>query len=245
MVDHSSRPSDGSRPRKSTTAQKRSHTNRGASVPGKPPASSKGKGIRKPVRARPNVPPPGLLNYRRLDKQTIEFIPSRPAHDRELDLEDVRDAIAQGEFELAEDELLYLVSDCREFWPAYLLLAELALEGNDLLMAQGHFGFVYENGLRSLPQGFRGALPSRLTYNGHFFAAGRGLARCLIARGDTLRGQEVLRNLRAFDPQEPETLSLWQQLQDKLREGPLTMVDDGADDEDDGPDAVPGLPILE
>src|SRR5260370_341718 len=63
-------------------------------------------------------------------------------------------------------------------------------------------GFAYEIGLASLPKGFRGILPAKKDYNGPFFLAGRGLARCLIARGQRAEGREVLNHLAKFDPRE-------------------------------------------
>ena len=75
------------------------------------------------------------------------------------------------------------MSDCRAFLEAHNLLGELALEEGNTPVAQGHFGFAYEIGIDSLPPGFRGRLPADREYNAPFFLAGRGLARCLIARG--------------------------------------------------------------
>ena len=119
---------------------------------------------------------------------------------------------AGGEFEIARDELLYLVADCRGFLEAYIQLAELALEDEDISLAKGHFAFAYENGLDRLPLNFRGQLPCQEGYNPHFYAAGRGLARCLIARKEIQAAREVLQQLLKFDPTEEGTLSLITQL---------------------------------
>lgn len=124
------------------------------------------------------------------------------ARDRQEDIAEVREIIAGDELEIARDELLYLVSDCRAFLEAHNLLGELALEEGDVRLAQGHFGFAYEIGLQSLPEGFRGKLPARREYNSEFFLAGRGLARCLIARGQRAEGRQVLEQLARFDPEE-------------------------------------------
>lgn len=75
--------------------------------------------------------------------------------DRDLDLVEVHNMIAGAELEIARDELLYLVADCRGFLEAYCILAELALEEGDIPLAKGHYGFAYENGLDALPRGFR------------------------------------------------------------------------------------------
>lgn len=123
--------------------------------------------------------------------------------------------ITGGELEIARDELLYLVADCRGFLEAYCILAELALEDGDIPLAKGHYGFAYENGLEALPKGFKGKLPYDEGYNSHFFKAGRGLARCLIAKGELKKGREVLEQLLKFDPSEPESADLLKQLHER------------------------------
>lgn len=137
------------------------------------------------------------------------------ALDRDLDLEEVKEIRAGGEFEIARDELLYLVGDCRGFLEAYLQLAELALEDEDISLAKGHFGFAYEQGLEILPPHFRGQLPCKEGYNPHFYAAGRGLARCLVARQEPQKAREVLEQLLRFDPTEEGTRSLLDQLNER------------------------------
>src|SRR5579864_3407375 len=133
------------------------------------------------------------LQLKRLDGNQYALQAPICAVDRKEDLDEVHTMIAGGELEIARDELLYLVSDCRGFLEAHNLLGELALEEDDVSLARGHFGFAYEIGLDSLPKGFRGILPAKKDYNGPFFLAGRGLARCLIARGNKTEGRDVLK----------------------------------------------------
>lgn len=140
------------------------------------------------------------------------LVPPDCAEERTEDLDEVQQMIAGNEREIARDELLYLVADFRAFLEAHNLLAELALEDNDVKLARGHFGFAYECGLESLPPGFSGQLPSAQGYNVHFFNSGRGLARCLIALGKPVEGREVLTRLLRFDPQDQDTKSLLEQL---------------------------------
>lgn len=158
---------------------------------------------------------PARLKLRRLDGDRFALLAPITAIDRQEDLEEVRTMIAAGEFEIARDELLYLVSDCRGFLEAHNLLGELALEEEDVALAQGHFGFAYEIGMDSLPAGFRGRLPANKEYNGAFFLAGRGAARCLIARGQADKGREVLERLAQLDPQEQNVRSLLVELKDR------------------------------
>jgi hypothetical protein len=152
------------------------------------------------------------LKLRRLDGNRFAFLPPVCASDRQDDLDEVRHMIAAGELDIARDELLYLVSDCRGFLDAHNLLGELALEEDDISLARGHFGFAYEIGLDSLPAGFRGVLPAKRDYNRPFFLAGRGLARCLIARGQQKQGRDVLLQLARFDPLEEQVKSLLKEL---------------------------------
>lgn len=158
---------------------------------------------------------PARLRVRQLGGNRLALLAPVTALDRKEDLEEVHTMIAAGELEIARDELLYLVSDCRGFLEAHNLLGELALEENDVRLAQGHFGFAYEIGLDSLPQGFKGRLPANREYNGPFFLAGRGVARCLIARGEARKGREVLERLAAFDPQEKQVQSLLAELKER------------------------------
>ncbi|MBS0261629.1 MAG: hypothetical protein JSS02_06690 [Planctomycetes bacterium] len=158
------------------------------------------------------------LPLKRIDKNLFAFQPPFCAIDRKEDMDEVRNMIAGGELDIARDELLYLVSDCRAFLDAHNRLGELALEEEDIPLAQGHFGFAYEIGLDSLPAGFQGILPSNRDYNRAFFLAGRGLARCLIARGQHEKGREVLVQLLKLDPREENAKSLLDELDEQLRE---------------------------
>jgi hypothetical protein len=163
--------------------------------------------------------PPGAnpvrLQLKRLDGNRFALQPPVCAVDRKEDLDEVHQMITGGELEIARDELLYLVSDCRAFLEAHNLLGELALEENDLAVARGHFGFAYEIGLDSLPKGFRGILPATTDYNRPFFLAGQGLARCLIARGQKPEGREVLVQLSRFDPRDETVKSLLKELNEQ------------------------------
>lgn len=160
------------------------------------------------------------LQLKRMDGNRFAFQMPICARDRAEDLDEVRQMIAGGELEIARDELLYLVSDCRAFLDAHNLLGELALEENDIPLSQGHFGFAYEIGLDSLPPGFRGILPANRDYNRAFFLSGRGLARCLIARGQRDKGREVLVQLSKFDPREEVVKSLLAELDEQHKPRP-------------------------
>jgi hypothetical protein len=181
--------------------------------------SKSAKPVRKPAAAGTDdseaADDPARLSLRRLDAKRFALLEPFTAIDRKEDIDEVRKMIAGGELEIARDELLYLVSDCRGFLEAHNLLGELALEEEDLSLAQGHFGFAYEIGMGSLPPGFKGRLPANKEYNGPFFLAGRGVARCLIARGQHDKGREVLEQLAKLDPDEKHIRELLVQLKER------------------------------
>ncbi len=221
---NSSRPEQPSRPGsdpwKSTRPDyKKSRRKSGASGPGNQSSAPKSGGSPgKSGKGKPTRRPAGALELKALGGNRYVFVAPECAVDRDLDLAEAIEMRAGGEFEIARDELLYLVADCRGFIEAYLQLAELALEDEDISLAKGHFGFAYEQGLETLPLNFRGQLPCTEGYNPHFFAAGRGLARCLIARQEPQKAREVLEQLIRFDPSEEGTKSLLKQLDEwKLR----------------------------
>ena len=126
--------------------------------------------------------------------------------------------IAEDELEAARDELLFLVEDCHGFVEAHNLLAELALQGNDIPLARGHFGYAYENVLEACPEGFTGRLPTAAGYNPHFFTCGCGLARCLVAMKETREARDVLTTLARLDSDNADVRSLIEQLDDYERQ---------------------------
>ncbi|MDB5387877.1 MAG: hypothetical protein JWM11_3523 [Planctomycetaceae bacterium] len=182
-------------------------------VANRKPANAKGKGSS--AKLKPARKPPGALELKALGNNRFEFQAPECALDRDLDLQEAQEMRLASEGEIARDELLYLVADCRGFLEAYLQLAELALEEEDIGLAKGHFGFAYETGLEALPPHFRGLLPVKEGYNRHFFAAGRGLARCLVSRKEPDKAREVLEQLLKFDPTESESRSLLEQLNER------------------------------
>lgn len=195
------------------------------------------------IRHNRGAPPParGLLRMRRLDGNRFALQKPAAAFEREDDLDEVQQMIAAGEFEIARDELLYLVADSRSFLEAHNLLGELALEEEDIGLARGHFGFAYEVGLDSLGSDFKGILPAGRDYNREFFRAGRGVARCLIARGDRAEGRAILEKLLKLDSRESESRGLLEELDEQdrtgnipppLKERELPRDDDGDDEGD-------------
>lgn len=162
--------------------------------------------------------------------------------------------IAHDEPELAREELLYLVADCRAFFPAHNLLGDLAIAEDKLNVARGHFGFVYELTMQALGTNFHGRLPATRGYNQHFFQAGKSLARCLATLGNLDEAADLLRQLLKLDPREVELRELLDECELARRPGdavvqlvslqlpisPTALADnrddDLADEEDDHDD---------
>ena len=135
----------------------------------------------------------------------------RCALERAEDLAEVRLMIDEGEFDVAIDELRWLLGGCSGMIDAHFLLGKLAVEADgDIPLARGHFGYGYQLGLRALR---RNKMPSPVLAlhpaNAGFFNSGRGLVWCLHELGKTEMAREVLEQLLACDPQDPLNLSLW------------------------------------
>jgi hypothetical protein len=152
------------------------------------------------------------------------FVHPRCARDRAEDLEEVQAMVDAGEFDIATDELRWLLSGCPEFIAAHRLLGELALAASeDVPLARGHFGAGYQVGLTALR---RAKMPSPLLYaepaNKPFFEAGRGLAWCLEKLAKPEMAEEVVETLVRLDPSDPLRA---RSMLDELRTGGAPVVD--------------------
>lgn len=164
------------------------------------------------------------LTLQKVRPGEFALVPPKCAVERGLDIDEVHEMIAEEEPEAARDELLFLVEDCHGFVEAHNLLAELALQTNDVALARGHFGYAYENVLDALPEGFSGRLPTTAGYNAHFFACGCGLARCLVALQQNREARDVLNQLHRFDPDNADVRALIEQLDDHERSPPSSPL---------------------
>jgi hypothetical protein len=140
-----------------------------------------------------------------------ELVHPRCARDRSDDIEEVEAMIAAGEFDVARDELRWLLQGCPNFIAAHRMLGELALGENDFRLARGHFGYAYEIGLRAMP---RGGPPARLPYdvpaNQALLESAKGLAGCLRQLGEPELAQEVAQKLLSWDPSDPLGVRGWE-----------------------------------
>ncbi len=133
--------------------------------------------------------------------------------------------IEAGEFDIAMDELRWLLSGCPEFIAAHSLLGELAVAmHDDLSLARGHFGAGYQLGLQTWRRANR---PKPLLYsqpaNRPFFEAGRGLAWTLQKLDKGTMADEIVAALLELDPSDPLKLGA---MIDALRTGgaPIVML---------------------
>jgi hypothetical protein len=150
----------------------------------------------------------------------------RCARDRAEDIEEVRAMIEGEEYEIASDELRWLLSGCAEFVEAHLLAGHIAInDSGDLPLARGHLGYAWQLGLQAWrragrPQG----VPVDHPANRPWFEAGFALAWCLEKMGKSSLATEVVTGLRSIDPR--DSLGAAAMLDD-LRTGGSSIVDLG------------------
>jgi hypothetical protein len=147
----------------------------------------------------------------------------RCARDQTEDLEEVRLMIDAGEFDVATDELRWLLADCAENIGSHVLLGELAAEAGDWPLARGHYGAGYQLGLQTLR---RAKMPTPVLCsqpaNRSFFESGRGLIASLEKLGKSSMANEVVATLTELDPSDPLQV---RSLVDTMRTGGAPVVE--------------------
>jgi DNA-binding transcriptional LysR family regulator len=122
-------------------------------------------------------------------------------------MEEVRAMIEAGEFEVARDELVWVLSGCHDLIDAHRTLGELALADEDFPLARGHFGTAYRLGTTALKRAGRSAqLPYAIAAHREFYEAGKGLAWCLKLLGKDDLSKEIIAELLRRDPSDPLNL---------------------------------------
>lgn len=167
----------------------------------------------------------GAIGIRRVaNTDQWELVHPRCVRQRADDLNEVRQMLAAGETDIARDELIWLLRDCRAFIEAHRVLGELALAENDIELARGHFGYAYELGLAALPREPAALwLPYSRPANRAFFEAGKGLAWCLGRQRQPVDAGEVLNRLLTLDHSDP--LQLAELARQLLRQQPKAPPD--------------------
>ena len=140
---------------------------------------------------------------RMVDGGGWELVPPRSVRDRDADLEEVRGMMEVGEFEIARDELVWLLSECRDLIDAHRLLGEIALADEDFRLARAHFGYAYELGSRALPKDFAGPLPLCCPANRGFLESCKGLAWSLLKLRKQFKARAMVDTLLRLDPSDP------------------------------------------
>jgi tetratricopeptide (TPR) repeat protein len=155
------------------------------------------------------------------------LIPPRSVRDCGEDLEEVQAMIEAGEYDVAIDELHWLLGNEHELIEAHFLLGKLAVEvKNDIPLGRGHFGLGYQLGMKALRKAkFPKPVPALHPANRLFYDAGRGLVWCLHSLGKPEMAIEVAEQLLKFDPDDPLGLASWL---DEIRTDGKQMVDIGS-----------------
>jgi hypothetical protein len=145
-----------------------------------------------------------LVTIVRDENGAWEFKEQRCARARREDLEEVHEMIDSGEIEIAQDELRWLLSGCRDFMAAHKLLGDLALETGDLKLARAHYGYAYQIGIQAVDRAGRvTSLPYCTAGNRPFWDAARGLVQCLVKANKTGMVRDVVARLLAVEPSDP------------------------------------------
>lgn len=137
------------------------------------------------------------------DHESWELAHPRCARSRSEDIEEVEVMVAAGEFDVATDELRWLLNDCSDFIDAHRLLGELAIEEEDWPLARGHLGYCYDIAMAALKgAGVEGPLSNEVPANTGLLSATLSFAGvlCRLEKSDTARS--VLRQLLKWDPKD-------------------------------------------
>lgn len=148
--------------------------------------------------------PAGGLRLQRHADGAWEFTLPRCVKQRKEDLEEVEAMIEAGELDVARDELIWLLSDCRDFIQAHRLLGELALAQRDISLARGHFGHAFRLGDTAIRRaGNVSSLPYGRQLNQDFFESGERLVHCLELMQQSRMAEEVAQRLIELDSSDP------------------------------------------
>jgi hypothetical protein len=138
------------------------------------------------------------------DGSGYELVPPRCATQRTEDLQEVEHMIAAGEFEIARDELRWLIQECPHLMEAHQMLGELAAAEDDFALARAHFGHVFQTARNVIQRaGWPGRVPYALCGNRPLHECGKGLAYALRQQGERQLVREVVETLLQLDPDDP------------------------------------------
>ena len=142
---------------------------------------------------------------RAADGDGWELLHPKCSVERTDDLQEVQAMFEAGEFNVARDELRWLLGGCSDFIDAHRLLGEIALVDGDLSLARGHFGNAYQLATQAIDRG--GASPRRFPYrlepNRSFLESAKRLTHCLKQLGREELAREIVERALRCDPSDP------------------------------------------
>ena len=149
--------------------------------------------------------PTAICVRRAADGDGWELLHPKSAIERADDLQEVQAMIEAGEFEVARDELRWLLGGCSDFIDAHRLLGEIALVDGDLSLARGHFGNAYQLTIQAIDRAgaSQRRFPYRLAPNRSFLESANGLAHCLKQLGREELAREIVERALRCDPSDP------------------------------------------
>lgn len=134
------------------------------------------------------------------------LIPPHCVSELEPDLADVEMLLKEGDYEEARDAGLFILEECQDMTAAHLLLGKIAEKHmNDLTIAQGHFGYVFELTLKWLGDLDMARMNQAEKINRISAEAAEGLKRVLEKRGQMAKAGQVARYLAAWKGQPTPT----------------------------------------
>ena len=142
---------------------------------------------------------------RAADGEGWELLHPKCAVERSDDVQEVQAMFEAGEFEVARDELRWLLGGCSDFIDAHRLLGEIALVDGDLPLARGHFGNAYQLAVQAIDRA--GASPRQFPYrlapNRSFLESAKGLIHCLKQLDRDELAREIVKRALHCDPSDP------------------------------------------
>lgn len=168
------------------------------------PGPRKKQGHKRPRahQQRKQAQPQGIT-VRLIENDVYELVHPRKARMLSDDLEEVHDMLAHEEWDLAVDELLWLLRECRELLEAHQLLGRIALFQGKLDLARAHLGHAYELGLNATGTDFAGRLPFTRFSNRPLLQASYDLVQCLLRLEEHELARSVAKQLVKWDPTDP------------------------------------------
>lgn len=120
------------------------------------------------------------------------LVPPHCVFELEPDLADVEMLMQEEDFEAARDAALFILEECQDMTPAHLLLGNIAeKEMNDMIVAQAHYGYVFEITLKWLGHSEWASMNGGQKINRISLEAAEGLKRVLEKRGEKIKAEQV------------------------------------------------------